>query len=317
MSEYETFATDKTVAWLLSGDPSIAWQTHAHLLDSDPGTVATERARVATDGWGAAYLQLQTPDFTWGEGLYNPKWTSTHYTLLALRRLGLPGDHSGARESARLLLNEGFRNDHGIRFQSDPMSDGETCISGMCLSMFSYFGIDDERVDLLATHVLDEQMDDRGWNCRRPTGATHSSFHTTSSVLEGLADYLTFRPGTSLPVGEAMERGRDFLLDHHLFRSHNTGEVVSEAMIRFPFPPQWQYDVMRALDHFALAGADPDDRATDAMQLVLSRVGSDGRWRQYRGPDGEYHFAIEKPGRPSRANTLRALRALRWWDSRT
>jgi hypothetical protein len=110
-----------------------------------------------------------------------------------------------------------------------------------------------------------------------------------------------------------MEHGRRFLLDHRMFRSHTTGDVVSAAMTRFPFPPHWQYDVMRALDHFALASAHPDRNAADAIELVESKVGSDGRWRQYRGASGEYHFAIEQPGRPSRANTMRALRALKWW----
>lgn len=28
---------------------------------------------------------------------------------------------------------------------------------------------------------------------------------------------------------------------------------------------------------------------------------------------GETHFDMEKPGEPSRWNTLRALRVLRWW----
>jgi hypothetical protein len=195
----------------------------------------------------------------------------------------------------------------------DPRAGGETCISGMCLSMFSYFGIRDERVDLLAAHVLDEQMKDRGWNCQRPRGATHSSFHTTASVLEGLWDYLSSHPDTTLPVAEALAGGREFLLEHRLFRSHTTGEVVSEAMTRFPFPPQWQHDVMRALDYFALSGAEPDERASDAIALVLGKADRDGRWHQYRGPDGSYHFAIEEPGMQSRPNTMRALRALRWW----
>jgi hypothetical protein len=313
MSSYDAFATEPTISWLLTGDPSVRWQTHAHLLDAAPDTVIGEQAKVADEGWGAALLALQAPDGSWGGGLYNPKWTSTHYTLLALRRLGLPRENEQATKAARLLLEKGFRHDHGVAFHGDPAGRGEMCISGMCLSMFSYFLIDDERVHLLAAHVIEEQMADAGWNCQKPKGATHSSFHTTCSALEGLYDYLTANSQTPLAIEQAMVSGRRFLLDHRLFRSHTTGEVVSAAMTRFPFPPHWQYDVMRALDHFALSAATHDEGAADAIELVESKVGADGRWRQYRGASGEYHFAIERPGKPSRANTMRALRALKWW----
>jgi hypothetical protein len=316
MSPYDALATEPTMSWLLSGDPSVCWQAHAYLIESSPNTVKGEQTKVAEEGWGAALLALQAPDGSWGGGLYNPKWTSTHYTLLALRRLGLARDDAQATKAALLLLDKGFRHDHGMGFLGDPTGRGEMCISGMCLSMFSYFGLEDERVHLLAAHVLEEQMGDAGWNCQKPKGATHSSFHTTCSVLEGLSDYMEANPGTTLAMSEALGTGRRFLLDHRLFRSHKTGEVVSAAMTRFPYPPQWQYDVMRALDHFALSAAVPDERASDAIELVESRVGSDGRWRQYRGPGGEYHFAIERPGKPSRANTMRALRALKWWYGR-
>ncbi len=251
---YEDFATETTISWLLGGDHSVRWQTHAHLLEADPDIVALEQAKVGTEGWGAAFLALQAPDSTWGGGMYSPKWTSTHYTLLALRRLGLPSDNPQARSAALLLLDRGFRSDHGVAFGGEASRGGETCISGMCLSMVSYFGIDDERVGLLAAHLLGEQMEDGGWNCRRPRGATHSSFHTTSSVLEGLADYLAFCPNTTLPITEGMAMGQEFLLAHRFFRSHSTGQVVSDAMTRFPYPPQWQPDVMRALDHFVLTG---------------------------------------------------------------
>jgi hypothetical protein len=315
-TSYQDLATAETISWLLEGDPSVRWQTHAHLLGSHHEVVEAERAKIATEGWGAAFLALQAPDGGWGSGLYNPKWTSTHYTLLALRRLGLPEDNPPAEKAGWLLLERGFKADHGMRFDDDPTTGGETCISGMCLSLFSYFGIDDERVHLLAAHLLEEEMADGGWNCQLPKGATHSSFHTTTSALEGLSDYQARHPGTPLPVNQAIEDGRELLLEHRLFRSHSTGEVVSEAMTRFPFPAQWQHDVLRALDHFALSRAEPDDRASDAVDLVVSKVGSDGRWRQYQGPEGEYHFPIETPGEPGRANTMRALRMLKWWEGR-
>ena len=122
---------------------------------------------------------------------------------------------------------------------------------------------------LLADHMLGEQMADCGWNCRRRRGDTHASFHTTSSALEGLTEYARAFPSSGRPIMEAMERGCEFLLEHKLYRSHRTGEVVSSAMTRFAFPPYWQHDVLRALDHFVAADAPRDERAQDAVQQAF------------------------------------------------
>lgn len=317
MTDRPDVATPEIIAWLLEGDPAVRWQVHAYLLGSDARTVAAEQERVALEGWGARLLALQDPEGTWSGALYSPKWVSTHYTLFELRRLGLAPGHPQALRAARVLLDAGFLVDHGIDFSATARAPArrhaETCISGMCLAMFAYFGLDDERVHLLAEHMLGQQMADGGWNCRSYRGDKHSSFHTTTMTLEGLHEYALRNPSSALPLQAAMARGREFLLQHRLYRSHRTGEVVSAAMTRFPFPPRWQHDVLRALEHFAAAGAPRDERAGDAIELLRSKREAQGRWRQYRGPSGMVHFPIEAAGRPSRINTLRVLRVLRWW----
>jgi len=78
--------------WMLEGDAAVRWQVLRDLLDAPDDVVARERARVATTGWGARLLALQDPEGTWAHALYSPKWTSTTYTLLLLRQLGLPAD---------------------------------------------------------------------------------------------------------------------------------------------------------------------------------------------------------------------------------
>ncbi len=115
---------------------------------------------------------------------------------------------------------------------------------------------------------------------------------------------------------EAQSRGREFLLQHKLYRSHRTGEVVSPAMTRFPFPPRWQYDVLRALDYFQSVNAPRDERLEDPIALLQSKRKADGRWQAYRGPSGRVFFEMEKAGKPGRGNTLRALRVLRWWQGK-
>jgi hypothetical protein len=307
---------DDLLSWLLEGDPAIRWQVQRDLLDETLQVYEAERQRVAEEGWGAQLLALQDPDGKWGGGLYGPKWISTTYTLLALRMLGLPAGNSQAQAGCKLLLEHGLFPDGGINY-SRYAKYSETCITGMVLSILSHFGYPDPRLETIANHLLGQQMADGGWNCESYKGATHSSFNTTLLVLEGLHLYEQLAPAEAAPLQAAQASGREFLLQHRLYRSHRTGEVVNPAMTRFPFPPRWQYDVLRALDYFQGVNAERDERLQDPIALLLSKRKADGRWPANRGPSGLNFFDMEKPGEPGRANSLRALRVLRWWEGDT
>jgi hypothetical protein len=308
------------IPWLLEGDPAVAWQALRDLAGAEESAVARERARVARDGWGARLLEKQGPDGRWAGGkssdggLYAPKWISTTYTMLMLRDFGLSPHHTHVRRPCKLLLDEGLQPDGGVSFPTW-VGRGETCISGMVLSILSYFEYDDARLDVIASHLLEEQMPDGGWNCRRRRGATHASVHTTISVLEGLRHYE--RRGRKLAaVRAAQRRGREFLLVHRLFRSHRTGNIIRPEFLKFSFPPRWHYDVLRALDHFQDVGAPRDERLAEAVEMTRDRRRDDGRWTLEHRYRGETYFEMERLGSPSRWNTLRALRVLAWWDAR-
>jgi hypothetical protein len=157
-------------------------------------------------------------------------------------------------------------------------------------------------------------MADGGWNCRRPRGATHSSMHTTISVLEGLRLLELHRDTGIAALRAAQHRGREFLLAHRLFRSHRTGNVITSDFTRLAFPPRWHYDILRALDHFQAVDAPRDPRLSEAIDIIRRRRRNDGRWPLEYSYRGKTHFAIERVGAPSRWNTLRALRVLHWWE---
>ena len=189
----------------------------------------------------------------------------------------------------------------------------ETCVTGMGLAIASRFAPDDARIDRLAAHLLEQQMADGGWNCQRPRGATHSSLHTTISVLEGLLEYEQAQGRHARHTRMVRKRAEEFLYRHRMFRSHRTGEVIKPQMTHFCFPAQWHYDVLRGLDYLRAAGARPDPRSREAVELVEKRRNSEGVWLLPKLYPGKYHFVMEEPGEPSRWNTLRALRVLRWW----
>jgi hypothetical protein len=47
----------------------------------------------------------------------------------------------------------------------------------------------------------------------------------------------------------------EFLLQHHLFRSDRTGEIINPDMLHIAYPKRWKYDILRALEYFRRAEA--------------------------------------------------------------
>ncbi|MFN2400412.1 MAG: hypothetical protein ABR543_17495 [Gemmatimonadaceae bacterium] len=311
--------TDGAIQWLLEGDAAIRWQALRDLAGATERTVDRERKKVARDGgWGARLLARQDREGTWAGGkssdggLYSPKWISTHYTMLLLRDFGLPTNNRQARKACALLLDRGLQRDGGINYGWRGRS--ETCITGMVLSILSYFEYGDDRLDTIADHLLAQQMPDGGWNCQRSYGATHASFHTTINVLEGLRQYELHSGREVRAIQAAQCRGREFLLVHRLFRSHRTGDIIKPVFTRFSFPPRWHYDILRALDYFQAVDAPSDRRLAEAIDIVRSKRCKDGRWLLQNSYKGKTYFELERLGAPSGWNTLRALRVLKWWD---
>jgi hypothetical protein len=296
-------ATDtELVDWLLEGDPSIRWRVHRDILASPASTVAAERARVASEGWGAKLISLQGPDGRWGGGDYSPKWTSTTYTLLHLDWLGLEARNSAALAGCERLWEWQSR-----------WRVPETCIASMLVRLTAAHGYDAERLDDLVGYLLGQQLNDGGWNCAaKGDRGKHSSFHTSILALEALAAYE--RAGGGAPTEVAQVRGRAFFLRHQLYKSHRTGQVAIRGSTRFPQLPQWHFDVLRGLEHFVDAGAEQDERLADAIAVVRRARRADGRWSTYAGYPGRTWFKLEEPG-PSRWNTLRVLRVLDWWST--
>ena len=307
-------AGPRVIDWLMQGDPAIQWQTMRDVLGKPRAKWKPVRQRVASEGWGGRLLGVRDSAGTWGGGIYSPKWTSTTYTLLLLRDMGLPRETPAGGNGAALLADRFFgpMADEGF---AQRLAKLDLCIAGMCLSLLAYFGVQDSRAMPLVEQLLAQQMADGGWNCvyrRRPV--RHSSLHTTMNVLDGLADYAEHcRAKAAFAVNDAIRCAHEFILDHRLFRSDKTGEVIRPEFTKFSFPPRWHWDVLRGLDHFRRMNGPRDPRLNDAIDLLRSRQSKDGCWKLQHHYGGREFFRMESPGQPSRWNTLRALRVLRWW----
>jgi hypothetical protein len=303
------------IDWLLDSDPSIRWQVMRDVTHEPADIVTAERAKVATEGWGARLLSLQASDGRWGGRPWSQDWTDTFHVLELLRRFGLdPGSEQARRAVGLVREHVVWRGgapvdtpwDNNRFFQGEV----EPCINGNVVATGSYFGVD---MTPLVDRLLGEQLPDGGWNCEVENGATVSSFGTTINVVEGLLEHERALGGAA-DVAAARRRGEAYMLERRLFRRKSTGEIIDPDWLRFSFPTWYFYDVLRGLDHLRDAGDRPDERVAEAITVVEGNRDIDGRWPLQNVHEGETHFEMEDgEGKPSRWNTLRALRVLDWF----
>lgn len=308
---------DAIIQWLMEGDVSIQYQVSRDLLMAESDHLTVLQNRVASEGWGARFLEKRHPNGHWGKAFYEPRWISTHHTLLDLKTIGLPPNHKEAQESTEMVLQEPTGINGGINY-AHTIKFSDVCINGMILNFSSYFLPNHPRLIEIVDFLLQVQMSDGGWNCRYLNKKTiHSSVHSTLSVLEGLLQFR--KSGSEHRLKEiigAEKRALEFLLKHKLYQSHRTGETIDRRMLMLSFPCRWRYDILRALDYFRDAGVEYDARMNAAMEIIKSKKRKDGRWPVQEKHKGQVHFDMEQTGGASRWNTLRALRVLKGYDSK-
>src|SRR6266446_3627907 len=210
--------------WLLEADPAVRWQAMRDLTDAPAEAVAAERARVATEGWGARLLALRREDGLWDIGTPQTE-EITVLALLMLRDMGLDPSSEEARKAIGLVRDNATWHSRGP-WHGTPVFAGEVepCINGRVVTVGSYFGQD---VTGIVERLLGEQMADGGWNCEQENGSTRGSFHTTINVLEGLLEHE--RSIGSVPnVTAARLRGQEYLLERGMLRRLSTGEVIDQ-----------------------------------------------------------------------------------------
>ncbi len=292
------------ITWLFEGDPAIRWQVRRDLLHDAEGAAA-DRALVETEGWGAALLDGQLPDGSWGHGVWTPEGAlGVDDALLLLALLGAEGERTRAAvERVKAGVDWGEEWWHHAFFDGEV----EACINGRVLVAGAAFG---EPSELIVERLLREQQDDGGWNCYAERRDQPGSFHSTICALEGLTAYRD--AGGPTDAARAISRGQEYLLERSLLRRKRDGTLIDEGWLDVRFPYYWHYDVLRGLDYLRGAGVPADERTAEAMRLIVRKRQEDGRWLLDGEWPGRAHVAMERPGEPSRWNTLRALRVLEW-----
>ena len=317
--------SNELMQWLLDTDPALRWQVERDLLDADESVWRATRARIATEGMGAALLAEQDPDGQWAGGAYFPAaghptawqqdqlgqpWTATTWTLYTLCEWGLNADVlAGTHE--KLAANARWE------YNDLPYWGGEVdvCINAWTLVNGTWLGAD---VSGLVTWFSQHQLPDGGWNCEWENGSVRSSYHSTLNALVGLL-YREAHVQSDEGIAELRREGERYLLTRYLLNRASTGEPVAPWTTTLNYPFRHRYHVLRALDYFRrsarLSGARPDSRLAQAIEIVRARQQPDGTWLQEDHLPGQEWFRLDVPvGQPSPWLTLYALRVLQWWD---
>lgn len=296
------------IQWLLNGDVSIQYQVQRDLLGTNDLLL---QQRIETEGWGRIILSKRETNGQWGRGFYQPKWISSHYTLLELKNLAIRNSVPEIRQTVEKIIAEEKGADGGINPSSGTILS-DVCVNGMFLNYACYFGASEVDLKSVVDFLIGQQMGDGGFNCHsNRKGAVHSSLHTTLSVLEGILEYS--RNGYAYRMNELLQmeaESREFILQHQFYKSDKTGRIIDSKMTRFSYPCRWRYDVLRALDYFQDARISFDNRMEDALELLLKKRNKENKWLLQAKHPGQSHVEMEIPGKTSRWNTLRALRVL-------
>ncbi len=297
---------DPTIEWLLGGDASIRYMAHRDLLRADAGMLARLQSRIEHEGFCARLLSLQNESGHWGIYYYQPKWTSTHYTLLELKNMCLPRSNPACREIVQRMFGE-CQLESGALNLSKHDHPGDICVDGMILGYASYFLAGDARLDALAARLTSVQLPDGGFSW--DTGAVQGDPHTTLCVLEGFAQYAATRPDRAANVALAVSCAEAFLLQNDLF-----AESSDKRFKKLTYPHRYRYDLLRALVYFAARNAPFDARMRPALEWLAGKRKQGGFWPLEYAHPGNVHFEMEPVGQPSRFVTLKAMTVLDYFS---
>jgi len=315
----------QTLDWLLDSDPAVRWQAERDIAGAPPAVWQATRARVASEGFGAALLARQDPDGQWAGGSFFPAgffgsaeadepgqpWVATTWVLKDLREWGV--DASVLAGTAEKLAAHSQWDYNGLPYWGGEV---DVCINSYTLASGAWLGAD---VSELAAWFPAHRLADGGWNCEAEEGdSVRSSFHSTLNAVRGILAYEQFTGDTSLR--DARHGGEEYLLTRRLMYRQSTGEQVGPFVTRFVYPNRHRYSALMALDHFRdaslLEGTSPDPRLADAIKAVRAARQPDGTWLQTTPLAGRTWLDVDAPeGKPSRWLTLIGTRVLDWWDA--
>jgi hypothetical protein len=216
-------------------------------------------------GWIGQYLSyVDSTTGQWGNGVYDPWWTSTFYTLRELTLLRINPDHPHFQKGIDVLLHH--------MWNPSTFEEDDLCVLAMFVVILLHGKRDLSIIDAMLNRILPFQLEDGGFNCDSVYKKVHhSSIHTTLSVLEALQSYQRVY-GTNPRYHEAEQRGQAYLKRKSLLRKERDQSFILKDILTYAYPTRWYYDSLRVLVYFAHAKVFFDDSMKEAYMLMLKRL---------------------------------------------
>ena len=296
--------TAAAVAWLLaSEEPAVRSLARRDLLDEEVAPAD------ASGPWMRALLDCDPAIHPYR------KWTGAHWRLASVVELGVPPTDERVRDMVERVLTWQTGTTYRKLLVVEGLPRRHASMEGNALAAACRLGLAaDPRARLIAESLVEWQWPDGGWNCD-PSATHRSSFHETFLPMWALHEYaVATGDGTA---AEAASRAAELLLEHGVFRSLRTGEVINKRWLEPRYPPYWHYDFLQALLLLARSGKVRDPRAEEAVDELERQRLPDGRWRPkgfwWKPPGSTTTPEAVDWGRrgPNEMLTLNALRVLK------
>ena len=267
----------RAIDWLLEEEqPSIRYFALTQLLgksESD-SEVKNARARIPKTGWAAEILGRRDPAGWWvrDRGWLEPRFSGTHWNLLALADLGATRDTREVRESSEYWMAKSPLEGGGVG--GFGKGKGHHCYTANMARALLRLGFeDDPRVRKTLDWIVRTSHPKGGWTCRFSTSGPAPG--RTLDAWEGLGALAAFPRSKWTPSIQAcVERGAEYYLEHEL---HRQGSRY-EPWYRFHWPVHYYYDLLVGLDCLTALGYAQDRRLGYALDLLRKKQRSDGRW---------------------------------------
>jgi len=332
MLNWKELFNDKTAEWLLEDDnPSVRYFTLTDLLDKprNGSEVIDAKKQIMKIGVVPKILEKQNPGGYWGkpEDFYaRSKYRGTVWNLIILASLGADCNDERIKDTVEFILKNsqdpirgGFAH---CRTQKGTGAPGKVipCLTGnMIWSMIRFGYLDDSRVQKGIEWITKYQRFDDGkcidlpddwpYKAHKACFSKHSCHMGVVKSLKALAEIPENK--RSKEVKNTINKAVDYLLLHHIYkRSHNLDKVSKPGWLKLRFPHMYQDDILEILEILTSLKV-KDERMQDAVDIVVSKQDSQGRWILEDTFNGKFITNIETKGKPSKWITLNALKMLK------
>ncbi len=332
MESWKSILHADPIEWLLEkNNPSVRYFTLRDLLEKPEMNSEVKEAKQNIMEFGVvpAILEKQTKEGYWSEPerLYSAKYKGTVWQLMILAELGADRKDSHIRKACEFIFSRsqdvesgGFAYSSSVKKGGGRHSEVIPCLTGnMVWSLIRLGYLTDSRLQQGIEWITNYQrFDDRisevpkGWPYDRlKTGCfgKHTCHMGAVKALKALAEIPENK--RTIAVKRTIEKGAEYFLLHHVFRSsHKLNHVPKPGWLKFGFPLMYQTDVLEILGILTHLGY-KDERMQEAIDIVVSKQNSEGRWILENTFNGRFQVNIEQKEKPSKWITLQAVRVLK------